>query len=180
MAHLGRLHGHRFTSGSEIDDIRGSNVYGVEDKKLGKIDDVIFDHLSGDIKYVVVDTGGLLSTKRFIVPADRLMKSVEHENDYAVNLTKEQIETFPPYDENAVEAQDRWKDYETRYRAAWTDTPVQHRAGSDKNISPDLGERWKRFGTRLRSERDVIVGGCSICTPGRKSVEQPSRERKVG
>ena len=179
MAHVGRLHGQRFTSGSELDEIRGSNVYGLEDKKLGKIDDVIFDHISGDIRYVVIDTGGLLSTKKFIVPADRLMASGEHENDYAVNLTREQIEAFPPYDENTVEAQHRWNDYETRYNAAWKDNPVQHRAGSDRNITSSLGERWSRFETRLRSDRDVIVGGCSVCT-GKKPMEQPSRERKVG
>jgi sporulation protein YlmC with PRC-barrel domain len=180
MAHLGRLHGHKFTAGSELDDIRGSNVYGMEDKKLGKIDDVVFDHLSGDIRYVVVDTGGLLSSKKFIVPADRLMPSAEHENDYSVNLTKEQIEAFPPYDENAVEAQDRWKDYETRYTAAWTDSPVQHRVGSDKNLTADRDTKWSRFETRLRSDRDLIVGGCSMCGTGKKPIEQPSRERKIG
>lgn len=163
MAHLGRLHGHQFTTGSDIDDIRGSNVYGLEDKKLGKIDDVIFDHMSGDIRYVVVDTGGLLSSKKFLVPADRLMPSTEHENDYAVNLTKEQIEAFPPYDENAVEAQDRWTDYETRYNAAWTDSPVQHRVGTEKNVTPSLGIRWSRFEDRLRRNREHVISGCSVC-----------------
>ncbi len=43
MAHFGTLHGYKFTTGSDIDDIRGSSVYGLEDKKPGKIDDVIFD-----------------------------------------------------------------------------------------------------------------------------------------
>jgi uncharacterized protein YrrD len=42
-------------------DIRGSKLYGLNDEKLGKIDDVIFDHGTGEIRYVVVDTGGWLS-----------------------------------------------------------------------------------------------------------------------
>ena len=33
-------------------------VYGRNDEKLGTIDDVIFNHSSGDITYIVVDTGG--------------------------------------------------------------------------------------------------------------------------
>ena len=52
----------------EGDDIRGANPYGRDDSKLGTIDDVIFDHSSGAIRYIVVDTGGWLSTKKFIVP----------------------------------------------------------------------------------------------------------------
>jgi uncharacterized protein YrrD len=45
--------------------VRGSHLYGLNDDKLGKIEDVIFDHSSGDIHYVVVDTGGWLHPKKF-------------------------------------------------------------------------------------------------------------------
>jgi sporulation protein YlmC with PRC-barrel domain len=38
------------------EDIRGAKVYGRNDEKPGKIDDVIFDHETGAIQYVVVDT----------------------------------------------------------------------------------------------------------------------------
>ncbi len=93
MANYGMLRNYRFTDTAE--DIRGSKLYGLDDEKLGKIDDVIFDHTSGGIRYVVVDTGGWLSTKKFLVPADRLRVSSEHEDDYAVDLTKAQVENFP-------------------------------------------------------------------------------------
>jgi uncharacterized protein YrrD len=56
MAQHGMLREYRFTEASE--DIRGSKLYGGNDEKLGKIDDVIFDHNTGFIRYVVVDTGG--------------------------------------------------------------------------------------------------------------------------
>ncbi len=61
MAHYGLLGSHHLHEATE--DIRGSKLYGLNDEKLGKIDDVIFDHSSGDIRYVVADTGGWLSTK---------------------------------------------------------------------------------------------------------------------
>lgn len=54
MAHYGTLKDFRVADAAE--DIRGSHLYGLEDEKLGKIDDVIFDHSTGNIRYVVVDT----------------------------------------------------------------------------------------------------------------------------
>ncbi|HTJ85871.1 MAG TPA: PRC-barrel domain-containing protein [Terriglobales bacterium] len=141
MAHYGRLKDYRFSNPEDISgDIRGSKVYGIDDEKIGKIDDVIFDHASGSIRYVVIDTGGWLSSRKFVVPPDRLRASARHENDYEVSATKEQIERFPPYNESDVESQDKWEDYEERYKAAWHDGPVQHRKGSDHDITPTAAE----------------------------------------
>jgi len=124
----------RFADASE--DIRGSQLYGLNDEKLGKIDDVIFDHASATIRYIVVDTGGWLTTRRFIVPADRLRASAKHENDFEVPLNQEQVEDFPPYQESDLESENKWSSYETRYRSRWETSPVMHRAGTDRNITP--------------------------------------------
>lgn len=134
MAQHGMLRDYRFTEAAE--DIRGSHLYGSNDEKLGKIDDVIFDHASGAIRYVVVDTGGWLSSNKFIVPAERLRASAEHKNDFAVDLTKAQVEGFPAYDEKHLESDEQWADYEGRYRAKWDTGPVMHREGTDRNITP--------------------------------------------
>src|SRR4051812_34415100 len=141
MNHYGTLRDFRF-SDKDVDDIRGSDVYGQNDDKLGDIDDVIFDHSTGDIRYVVVDTGGWLSSNKFLVPADRLQPSSKHDDDYQVNLSKDQIQNFPPYDEKSVSDNDRWNDYETRYNAGWTtDGDVQHREDAvDRNITPRADE----------------------------------------
>src|ERR1700693_5556166 len=88
MAQHGMLRDYRFTEAAE--DIRGSKRYGFNSQKIGKSDDVIFDHSSGTIRYVVVDTGGWLSTKKFVVPAERLRASAEHKDDFVVDLTKAQ------------------------------------------------------------------------------------------
>lgn len=140
MAHYGTLRDYRFDDAETADDIRGSSVYGINDEKLGKIDDVIFDHSTGNIRYVVVDTGGWLSSKKFLVPPDGLRNSAKHEDDFQLNATKEQIESFPPYDENDVRDEDRWKTYEKKFEAAWHDGPVQHRKGSDRDITPTPDE----------------------------------------
>jgi sporulation protein YlmC with PRC-barrel domain len=134
MAKCGMLRDYRFTDNAE--DIRGSKLYGINDEKLGKIDDVIFDHTTGDIRFIVVDTGGWLSSKKFVVPAERLLASAEHKDDFSVNLTKQQIETFPPYNESDLESDDQWTDYEKRYRAQWKADPVQHRVGTDRDVTP--------------------------------------------
>src|SRR5437016_13027462 len=130
MAHYGTLRDYHFVDNeSAADDIRGSKVYSLNNEKLGKIDDVIFDHSTGEIRYVVIDTGGWLSSKQFIVPPDRLRPSNKHEDDFEVDASKQQIESFPPYNEKDVASEDRWKDYEDRYKKAWHDGPVQHRHG---------------------------------------------------
>jgi sporulation protein YlmC with PRC-barrel domain len=134
MAQQGMLRDYRFTDAAE--DVRGSKLYGRNDEKLGKIDDVIFDHASGSIRYVVVDTGGWLSTKKFIVPAERLRASAERKDDFAVDLSKAQVETFPPYDESHLESDQQWSDYEGKYRSKWDTGPVMHREGTDRNITP--------------------------------------------
>jgi hypothetical protein len=134
MARYGMLRDYRFPDVAE--DVRGSKLYGLKDEKLGKIDDVIFDCFTGLISYVVVDTGGWLTTRKFIVPADRLRASTEHKDDFAVDLTKAQIEAFPPYSESDLESEQQWADYEGRYRSKWEADPVMHRMGTDRNITP--------------------------------------------
>ena len=134
MANYGMLGNYRFTDAAE--DIRGAKLYGLNDEKLGKIDDVIFDHSTGLISYVVVDTGGWLSTKKFIVPVDRLRASNRHDDEFAVDLTKAQVENFPAYKDTDLESDEQWADYEGRYRSKWEASPVMHRTGTDRNVTP--------------------------------------------
>jgi hypothetical protein len=137
MARYGTIGDYRFTNTEEAAlDIRGATVYGPKDQKLGEIDDVIFDEATGGILFVVVDTGGWLSSKKFIVPPEEIRPSLQHENDYLVDLTKEQIEAFPPYDGTALTSEEKWADYERRYRSKWVEKPVMHRAATDRNITP--------------------------------------------
>jgi sporulation protein YlmC with PRC-barrel domain len=137
MTRYGTLGDYRFADVKEAaDDIRGSKVYGLNDEKLGEIDDVIFDQDTGGIVYVIVDTGGWLSSKKFVVPPNEVRPSVQHRDDYLVELTKEQIESFPAYDGEALSSEEKWADYEKRYRSNWETGPVMHRVATDPNITP--------------------------------------------
>jgi sporulation protein YlmC with PRC-barrel domain len=139
MPHYGLLRNYRFNDATAADDIRGANIYGRDDERLGTIDDVIFDHSTGDIRYVVVDAGGWFSSKKFLVPAHRLHTS-NNENAYSVNLDKKQIEDFPRYDESHLDSTTNWQTYEKRYTDAWHAGPIQHREGSDRNVTPTASE----------------------------------------
>jgi hypothetical protein len=134
MAHYGILNDSRVTEAA--DDIRGSHLYGLNDEKLGKIEDVIFDHSTGTIRYVIVDTGGWLTSKEFIVPAEGLRASAKHSDDYEISLDKRQVESFPPFQSSDLDSDTKWADYEGRYRSKWVTDPVMHRAGTDRNITP--------------------------------------------
>lgn len=137
MARYGSLGDYRFANTQEAAiDIRGAKVYGPKDQKLGQIDDVIFDEATGAIVFVVVDTGGWLSSKQFIVPPEEVRPSLQHEDDFLVDLTKEQIESFPPYDEKALTSEEQWADYERSYRSKWVEKPVMHREATDRNLTP--------------------------------------------
>jgi len=140
MSHYGLLRDYRFENAGTTDDIRGAKIYGRDDEKLGKIDDVIFDHSTGNIRYLVVDTGGWLSSKEFLVPAGRVRGSQKHTDDFEISATKEQIERFPEYKESDLGSDEDWKRYEKKYEAAWDDGPVQHRKGSDRDITPTPNE----------------------------------------
>jgi sporulation protein YlmC with PRC-barrel domain len=138
MAHYGTLRDHRFDD--DVDDIRGASLYGMDDEKLGKIDDVIFDHGSGAIRYMVVDSGGWLSSKKFLIPADRIRPYAKHEDDFYADMTKKQIEALPQYDEDSFKGDNDpdWSDYDERYRKSLETTgDVLHRESSTHMITPD-------------------------------------------
>jgi sporulation protein YlmC with PRC-barrel domain len=138
MAHYGMLREYRFSD--DVDDVRGATLYGTNDDKLGKIDDVIFDHATGAIQYAVVDTGGWLSTKKFLVPAGQIRAYGEDGDDFAINLTKQQIESLPKYDEDAMKTDADWSAYDRDHREAWGGGPVLHKEGSTHTISPEASE----------------------------------------
>lgn len=156
MAHYGTLRDFAFNKDVDIDDVRGSAVYGVENDKLGKIDDIIFDHNSGDLRYVVIDTGGWLSSKKFLVPADRVHDYEKDKDSFQVDLTKEHIERFPRYDEDKMKSESDWKDYEDRYKQGWDEAPVQHQEGRlDLNVTPADVSGIRP--SEVRAQRDVNV-----------------------
>lgn len=137
MTHYGMLRETRF---EDVDDIRGAEVYGVNDEKLGKIDDVIFDHSSGDIRYVVVDTGGWLTSKKFLVPALRIQPYGKQEDKFYAELDKERIRMLPEYDEKSLKSETEWSDYENRYEQGWESGTVMYNQRTGRIVTPPAQE----------------------------------------
>ncbi len=134
MPHYGTLRETKFQH--DADDLRGAEVYGVNDEKLGKVDDVIFDHASGDIRYVVVQTGGLFSKKSFLVPTNRVSPYGNHEDKFYAELDKERIQMLPEYDENALQSESTWSEYENRYEDQWNDGALMYNTSTGRMITP--------------------------------------------
>jgi sporulation protein YlmC with PRC-barrel domain len=159
MPRYATLGEYRFSDAQDAaTDIRGSKVYGMNDQKLGEIDDVIFDHATGGIVFAVVDTGGWLSSRKFIVPPQSLRPSPEHRDDFQVNLSKQQIESFPPYEPGSVRSEEKWGDYERRYRSKWVDGPVMHREATDRNITPTTKQQVDAGSGTIPSAADADDG----------------------
>src|SRR5256885_1332266 len=97
MTHLGTLRDYHFSS--DMEDVRGDEIFGSGHEKLGTIDDVIFDHDTGAVRYAIVETGGWLKSRKFVVPANHIEPRAEEGGDFRVALSKEQIERLPSYDE---------------------------------------------------------------------------------
>ena len=172
MTRYGTLGDYRFSNTEEAAiDIRGSKVYGPGDEKLGEIDDVVFNEGTGGIVYIVVDTGGWLKSKRFIVPPEQVRPSVQHENDFLVDLTKQQIESFPAYDGGELTSEEKWADYEKRYRSKWVENPVMHREATDRNITPTTKQQvGAGSGTIPTSDTDTAELDTAV-TPVRQEMK---------
>jgi len=133
MPHYGILRDHKM---EDVDDLRGADVYGVDDEKLGTIDDVIFDHSTGEIRYIVLKTGGLLSRRKVMVPADRIEPYGEDDNKFYADLDKERLEMLPEFKEETLKSDADWSAYVTSYEKLWTDSPLMHNKVTGRIITP--------------------------------------------
>jgi len=149
MPHYGILRDHKM---EDIDDLRGADVYGVNDEKLGTIDDVIFDHSSGDIRYIVLKTGGMLSRKKVMVPANRVEPYGNHDDKFYAELDKERLEMLPEFKEETMKAQGDWSTYEKDYEKRWNDGAVMYNKNTGRIITPPLEQVQPAGGQPLSQE----------------------------
>jgi sporulation protein YlmC with PRC-barrel domain len=134
MAHYGSLGTQRVAD--DVHDIRGTTVRGADGTKLGKVDDVMFDHEAMEIRYLVVDSNGRIEAGTFLIPADRVSVDENNPNGLAAGVTKEQIENSPQYEKKSLQSENEWKKYEQLFKKYWDEEPVMHIKGSDRIITP--------------------------------------------
>ena len=80
------------------DRVEGTNVYSPSGDKLGSIDDLVIDKVSGRVRYAALEFGGFLGmgTDRYPLPWDQL-KYDTVKDGYVVNIDKAQLERAPRY-----------------------------------------------------------------------------------
>ena len=83
--------------------VAGTAVYNANGDKLGSIDDLIVDKLSGQVHYAVLEFGGFLGVgaDRYPIPWSTLKYDTGLEG-YVVPLRKEQLEKAPRYAQTSV------------------------------------------------------------------------------
>ena len=137
MPHYGILREYKL---EEVDDVRGAEVYGVNDEKLGTIDDVIFDHSNGEIRYVVLKTGGLLGGKRIMVPSNRVEPYGNHDDKFYAELDKARLEMLPEFNDDMLKSETDWADFEKQYEERWNDGAVMYNKDTGHIITPAADE----------------------------------------
>jgi hypothetical protein len=92
---------------------------------------------------------------------------LQHADDFLVDLTKEQIEAFPPYDGEELTSEEQWADYERRYRSKWVEDPVMHREATDRNITPTTKQQVDAGSGTIASGEETGELGAAEVTPAR-------------
>lgn len=78
-------------------EVRGYSV-AARDGEVGTVDDYLIDDQRWTVSYLVVDTGGWLSSRPVLVRPDWLRAIEWADRKVTVDLDREQIRTSPPYD----------------------------------------------------------------------------------
>lgn len=93
------------TTGALIatDKVRGTSVYNLAGEKLGSIDDILLDKISGRATYAVLSFGGFLGlgTNHYPLPWVALQYSPELEG-YLIDIDKDLLKNAPNYDPSAA------------------------------------------------------------------------------
>ncbi|WP_295986108.1 PRC-barrel domain-containing protein [uncultured Variovorax sp.] len=85
------------------DRVEGTSVYNSAGDKLGTIDDLMIDKVSGQVRYAVMEFGGFLGigTDRYPIPWSMLKYDTAQEG-YMVPLEKATLEGAPRYADSSI------------------------------------------------------------------------------
>ena len=85
------------------DKVEGTAVYNHAGDKLGSIDDLVIDKVSGQVRYAVMEFGGFLGmgTDRYPLPWSMLKYDTAKEG-YVVPVDKTQLDNAPHYPDGDV------------------------------------------------------------------------------
>ena len=80
------------------DKVEGTVVYGADQKKIGKLERVMIDKISGKVAHAVLSFGGFMGMGEDYYPVPwATLKYDMKLGGYRVNLTKDQLDKAPKY-----------------------------------------------------------------------------------
>ena len=90
------------------DRVNGTDVYNKAGQKLGKIEDVAIEKVSGDVAYAILSFGGLLGIGAKYHPVPwKLLKYDTEKRAYVIPMDKADLEKAPMIDETELSG---WSD----------------------------------------------------------------------
>jgi hypothetical protein len=83
--------------------VEGTTVYNAGGDKLGSIDDLMIDKVSGQVQYAVLEFGGFLGvgTDRYPIPW-KVLKYSTDKGGYVVPLDKSRLDQAPKYRDDSA------------------------------------------------------------------------------
>jgi len=110
---------------SDVDQVKNFDVYAQDGDKVGSIEYILVDEQDGNFRYFVVDTGFWIFGKKVLLPVGLAAVSYSDRRVYVQNLTRQQVEELPNFDN--LERVDY--DYEEQVRGTYR--PI----AADKNVA---------------------------------------------
>jgi PRC-barrel domain len=83
------------------DKVEGTAVYGADDRKIGSVQRVMIDKISGKVAYAVVSFGGFLGMGEDYYPMPWAnLKYDTRLGGYRVGITEQQLKSAPKFNRN--------------------------------------------------------------------------------
>jgi sporulation protein YlmC with PRC-barrel domain len=97
------------------DKVEGTAVYGLDGKKIGRIENLMIDKRSGKVAYAVLSFGGFLGIGKEHYPLPWSMLTYdENLGGYVTGLTKDQLEGAPTFNDESSYSWSTVDDYYSR------------------------------------------------------------------
>ena len=170
----------RYLDADDLDDSAVSfddlDVHGTDGEKLGELDGFLVEPTAGRVLYLVVDSGGWFTSRRFLLPVEHA--TVERDaKSLRVNVSKQSLRGYPEFDEDrfGTFSDDEFHAYHRRMGAAWTTNTITGSTTSpgnttsgafDANTSYRQPAWWPSNAYRSERLRPISSGAFGTRTAG--------------
>lgn len=113
--------------------IQGFSVYVEGNEKIGTVEDLLVDEVTGRLRYLIVDLGFWIFGKKVLLPVGRARFDQQNDRFLAMGFTKEQAEQLPEFNHDlALDT-----DYEANIRQVYRQTP--HDSVTANSVATESG-----------------------------------------